>query len=186
MDIYITDGTFNTLKVDILNVKQLNCINDNNIIYHNNNYNDKNNKNKDDRYRYYNINNLVDKYNGFDIKYTYDNDNYQVDIKIKLLNIGTIILDLSNVNFDFVNIKSSDMSLDSILCINDSKIYIDIELPELSLCNLNNNKIKIMIRNPNNYNIRFIKHNINNNLLEQSYKFIYIDEIKKWLLNYKL
>ena len=176
MDLYATDGTLNTLNVDVLNVKYINCIN-----------NDDKNKNiNHHEYKYYNIQNLFDKYNGIDINYIYDDNYCEVNINIRLLITGTIILDLSEVNLNFVNTKSSDVSLNSILCISDSKIYVNMHLPEMTTPVSINNKINILIINPNNYNVRYSRYDINNNSTEQSFNFIYIDEIKKWLLNYKL
>ena len=174
MDLYVTDGNFNTLNVDALNVKQINYSH-----YQPNNEND-----NDKSYNYYNIGYLYESYDNIDIKYCYDDDKCEVNIDIKLKDINFMILNLSNVNLDFIDTKSSDMSLHSVFCISDSKIYVNITLPEMT--HQMNNKCKVMVINPNNYNIKFLKQNINNNSSDQSYKFIYIDEIKNWLLKYRL
>ena len=174
MDIYASDGTFNTLNVDILNVKQLNCIN---CIGNNG----KNGNNRD--YKYHLIKNLTNKYNGLTINYSFDDDYYEVNINMKILHGGKYVINLSDINLDFVKMQTHGDTLNNILCINDSNIYINISLPDGYI---NNSKVKIMVINPNSYNVRFLNHNTSNNSTEQSYKFTYIDEIKKWLLNYKL
>jgi hypothetical protein len=180
MDLYVTDGSFNVLNVDTLNVKQINHIHNNDNHQMDNENNEKKKLlNENHIYKYINIDDLNDKYDNVDVIHIYDDDSCELNINIKLKADGKFVFNLNFINDDYKKV-SETTSIENILCISDSKIYVNFLLPN------EGNKINILIMNPNGYNIKFNKHNVNNNSIDQSYKFVFVDEIKKWLLNYKL
>lgn len=185
MDLFVTDGTFNKINVDELNVKQLNVINACN-------QNNMNNLNDTCKSKYIVLDNLDKHYDQFKISYKYDNDNSQLSIDVILCktNIKYMVFDLTNLNSDVISNycdekSESQNNIDDILCVNNKNITFYISLPDIG------NKIKIIIINPENYNITFNKNNakLTNNIYNnsyQSYKFLFLNEINNWLLIYKI
>lgn len=183
MDINASYGNFNVINTDVINVKQLNILNDN--INNDQNNNKINECNK--IAKYVNITNIDKKYDLLSIIHKYNDHNAEENVFINiLLNSGMIILDLSNL--DINNMESQceedDKSINKLLCACNENVTIIITLPDRGT------KLRVHIINPNNYNVKFEKKQIKNNninsAIEQSYKFVYIEDIKNWIMISKL
>jgi hypothetical protein len=184
MDLFVTDGNFNKINTDVLNVKQLNIKNVN-VLNSNCIANDKKNE-------YVNLNDLDKNYNLFKIKYNYDIDNSELCVDVIMCdnNNNYIIIDLTNLSNDIISRYCDEKlecsyDIENILYVNNKNIIFKFILPDIG------NKIKMIIINPENYNITFNKYNVqpscnvyNNSY--QTYKFLYLNDINKWLLIYKI
>jgi hypothetical protein len=207
MDIYATDGHFNSINVDELNVKNLNGLqythkNEHNYLdikeelktYINSTFclQDKHqmrvpNSNKK-LYKYIEIKQL-DCINDSNISLNIDYDSQNSAIVVNIIIsecTNYLILDLSHINLqnkynEMIEDYTDSSSINNIMCINNDNVSIKIDLP------IKGNKIKLIILNPENYNIKFDKKIINsvNSSNEQIYKFIFINELNKWLITYK-
>jgi hypothetical protein len=147
LELYASNGKFNKVDVDILNVNKIN-------------YLDK----KDDlekEYEYINI----------------DNESVQI-------HLGRIRINVKNIKHRIVIYDLSELVINTNL-MNIVNSTINIKLNKHD----NINKIKIIIINQKNYNIKFDNTqilniiNVNDNVY-QIYEFLYVDELDKFIITY--